>query len=90
MTYGHYKQIPNLLRKYRRARGLNQQHVASILGIKSSSRISRWEKGECCPNIINAIKLSILYRVMVDALFIDHLRELREEIHENEEKYFHD
>ena len=87
MTYGTYKRIPNVLRKYRRASGLKQQDVAKILGMKSSSRISRWEKGEGIPSVVNVFKLAIIYRVMVDSLFIDLIRYLRHEIHENEKKY---
>jgi transcriptional regulator with XRE-family HTH domain len=75
----------NCLRKYRKARGLNQQDVAEILGIKSTSMISRWEMGVCLPDLLNAFKLSIVYRTMTDALFIDQLRELREHILEREE-----
>ena len=87
MEYRAYKRIPNVLRKYRRASGLKQLDVAKILGMKSSSRISRWEKGDGVPNIVNVFKLAVLYRVMVDSLFIDLLRCLRHEIHESEKKY---
>jgi len=81
------KRIHNLLRKYRKASGFKQLEVAKLLGLKSSSRISRWEKGSCIPNIINAFKLSILYRTMVDGLFIDLLRDLREELKEREKRF---
>lgn len=83
-----YKRIPNTLRKYRRSMGLKQQDVAKLLGIKSSSRISRWEKGEGTPNLVNAMKLAILYRSMVDSLFIDLLHSLREEMRETQEKFW--
>ena len=69
------------------ASGLKQLDVAKILGMKSSSRISRWENGDGVPNIVNVFKLSILYGVMVDSLFIDLIRQLRSEIHINEKKY---
>ncbi len=86
MSNETYKKIPNLLRKYRRVRGLSQKQVAAILGLKSASRISKWEKGRCMPSLMNAIRLSILCRSMVDALFFDHVRALREEIRGREEK----
>lgn len=89
MEYDACKKIPNLLRKYRKANGYKQKDVARILGIKSSSKISRWEKGECMPNLVNALKISILFRVMVDSLFIDLLRQLREDVHQREEKFRH-
>lgn len=75
------------MRKYRKINGYKQKDVAKILGIKSTSKISRWEKGECIPNLINAFKISILYRVMVDSLFIDHLRQLREEMKKRESEF---
>ena len=86
MSNETYKKIPNLLRKYRRIRGLSQKQVATILGLKSASRISRWEKGRCMPSLMNAIKLAILCRIMVDALFFDHVKAVREEIRDREEK----
>lgn len=86
MRHGEYKQVPNLLRKYRKANGFKQRDVARILGIKSSSKISRWENGLCVPTLVNAFKISILYRVMVDSLFIDLVRNLREEVKKREDK----
>lgn len=75
-----YKNIPNCLRKYRRARDLKQKDVAEILGLKSASMISRWEKGVCLPNPLNVFKLAILYQTMADALFINIIRLLRKEL----------
>lgn len=83
-----YKRIPNLLRKHRRIRGLNQRQVAVLLGLKNGTRISRWENGECLPSALNIFRLSIIYRVLMDALFMDHIRALREEIREREKKLF--
>lgn len=88
MCFNNKKCIPNLLRKYRRIKGLKQIDVANILGLKSASRISRWEQGTCTPNTLNVFKLSVLYKVMVDSLFIDVFRELRSEIQKREMKYF--
>lgn len=79
------KNIPNLLRKSRRERGLKQKEVAKILGLKSTSRISKWEHGYCTPSLKNVLKLSILYRVMVYGLFIDLVQKLKKEIKEKEE-----
>jgi len=82
----NYKSIPNCLRKYRKARGLNQRKVAKIMGLKSSSIISRWEKGICLPSSLNIFKLAVVYRTMVDALFIDQLRELKDSLYKKEEE----
>jgi transcriptional regulator with XRE-family HTH domain len=83
-----YKAIPNCLRKYRRISRFKQKQVAKMLGFKTASRISRWEKGYCLPSVVNLLKLSILYRTMPDTLFLDLTRKLREVIREQGEKVF--
>jgi len=74
-----HKRTPNSLRKYRRAKGLTQEEVAKILGLKAST-ISRWERGFRVPKLITAIKLSILYNTMADGLYLSVKRELKEEV----------
>lgn len=78
------KPIPNQLRKYRKARGLKQRDAARILGFADSSRISRWERGLCLPTAVNLFKLAAVYRTLVDALYIDVLRDVREDIRKRE------
>jgi len=80
------KVIPNCLKKYRKVRGFQQKDVARVLGVKSSSMISRWEKGICLPNTKNLFKLAVLYRTMADSLFIDLIREMRSEIQRRERR----
>jgi len=77
------KRIPNSLRKYRKAAGLKQKEVAKLLGLKSQSLISRWEKGISLPKLKNLFKLAILYQTMVDNLFLDFRNSLKEEIKKN-------
>jgi transcriptional regulator with XRE-family HTH domain len=81
------KPIVNSLRRYRKARGLQQKEVAQILGLKSSSMVSRWENGFCLPKPLNMFKLAVLYRTMVDALFIDLRMLLKEEVMKAERLY---
>ena len=81
----NHKPVVNSLRKHRKARGLKQKEVACILGLKSGSTISRWENGLCLPNPKNMFKLGLVYRTMVDVLFIDLRRLLREEIAQAEQ-----
>ena len=78
--------IPNSLKRYRKARGLRQKDVAMILELKNTSMISRWEKGIFLPNTINTFKLAIIYRTMADALFVDLLRALKNDIQKREDK----
>lgn len=80
-----YKKIPSNLRKYRRALGLKQKQVAKILNLKSAGMISRWERGVCLPSLLNAIKLSGIYCVLVDALFFPLIRLIRRKIMERQE-----
>ena len=86
MKYIDYKKIPNCLRKYRKARGLKQKEVALLLGLNSTSMISRWEQGICLPNSVNVFKLAVLYRIMIDALYIDHINLLKEELMSKEKE----
>jgi transcriptional regulator with XRE-family HTH domain len=85
MRNGEYKNIPNCLRKYRKAIGLKQKDVAKIIGLKNSGIISRWEKGICLPSALNIFKLAALYRTLVDALFIDLVRIVKKKILKGEE-----
>ena len=80
MDYANLGKIPNLLRKYRKVKGLKEKDVARLLGLRSPSRISRWEKGACLPSLASALRLAGLYGVMVDALFSDLSDSLRKEI----------
>jgi transcriptional regulator with XRE-family HTH domain len=66
-----HKRTPNNLRRFRRERGLSQKDVAAILGIKSSSMVSRWEKGVTLPETLNALKMAALYRSAVDVIYDD-------------------
>ncbi len=86
MDHSGLRKVPNLLRKYRKVRQLRQKDVAKILGLRSASRISRWEKGLCMPSAMNLLRLSVVYRVMVDAVFPDLLRSLRQELKKREEE----
>lgn len=80
------KRIPNLLRRYRKARGLSQRQAARILGVGSTSMISRWEKGISLPNALNVFKLAALYRTMADPMFPNLTRMLREKLLKREEE----
>lgn len=63
--------IPNSLRKHRRMMGLRQIDVAHKLGLKSSDRISHWEKGLSFPHPINLFKLGLIYNTTPGELYAD-------------------
>ncbi len=77
-----YRGIPNSLRKFRKINGYTQKQVAHILGVRNSAMISRWENGSCLPSYLNVIRLAALYSTMCDALYLDLVRMVREEIRE--------
>jgi transcriptional regulator with XRE-family HTH domain len=80
------QRIPNLLRRYRKARGLNQRQAARILGVSATSMISRWERGICLPSSLNIFKLAALYRTMADPLFPGLTSMLRKKLIKREEE----
>lgn len=69
MEYGRYKEIPNALKRYREARGLSQTAVAKLLGFKDKTWISHWERGDALPNLVSAMRLSLLYQAPIEHLF---------------------
>lgn len=84
MTKTKNTPILNQLRKYRKARGLKQREAARILGFADASSLSRWEQGVCLPSVKNLFRLAALYRTLVDALYIDAVRAVREEVRRRE------
>lgn len=80
-----FQNIPNLLHRYRKTRGLSQRDVACILGLRSASMISRWESGQTLPSSLNILRLSAVYRTLVNALFTDLIGVLKDEIVKREE-----
>lgn len=61
---------PNKLKELRIKRNLKQKEVAALLGFKSDDRICRWEKGQALPSLYNIIKLSQLFNVKVEELYL--------------------
>jgi transcriptional regulator with XRE-family HTH domain len=76
--------IPNNLKKFRRMYGYKQEQVMDFLGLKSTNRISRWEKGLAMPSARNLFKLSILYNTLVDQLYSDHLSDIKRRMSDKE------
>ncbi|NNV53877.1 helix-turn-helix domain-containing protein [Limnovirga soli] len=74
------RHIPNRLRHYRKLCGYTQKDVAILLNLGSTARISLWERGLTYPSAINLIKLSVIYRTIVNELYYDHWVEFKEDI----------
>jgi len=78
--------IKNGLWTCRKKMGLSQKRVAYFLGLHCTSTLSRWEHGAKLPNLVNALKLSIAYRMPVAFLFPGYYQKLKKEIREREER----
>ncbi len=74
------KRPPNDLKRYRKQVGLQQSQVAEMLGLKSTSLISRWENSFSYPDLINAFKLALVYGTTVDALYSDLRESIKDDI----------
>ena len=61
--------IPNTLKEHRKRAGLRQRDVADVLGMKSTDRISRWEKGLVHPHLKFLLKMAAIYGVCIGKLF---------------------
>ena len=71
------------LKKYRMMKGLTQEDVAEYLGITAQS-VSKWERGESCPDITFLPALATIFETSVDLLLgMDTIRaeETRRGIH---------
>ena len=71
-------EIKNRLRMCRKSCGFTQEEVAKIMNIGSAEKISRWERGERLPNLIEILRFSALYKRLVNDLFFDLYQEQRE------------
>lgn len=79
---GPGRNIPNRLRKYRRLAGYKQKDVAQILKLRCTNRLSRWEQGRSLPSLSNVLKLSALYKTLVEELYFELLKQNRKELDE--------
>ena len=59
----------NTLARTRKQHGLSQRYVAQLIGHSHQQGMSRYERGECPPNLSTAAALSAVYGVSVEELF---------------------
>jgi len=55
------------LKEQRKFRSLTQEEVAEKIGV-SGQAVSKWEKGECMPDVYNLKMLGKLFQISVDSL----------------------
>ena len=70
----------NTLRHRRKILGLTLKEVAKLLKHKNVSRLSKWEHGISTPNLLNLLKLSIVYKTLIDQLYPEIRTELRKRL----------
>jgi len=61
----------NYLKRYRLLFGYSQKEIARKLGIDSTTIIGRWEQGEAYPDLKNLLKLSIIYKTLIEQLYYE-------------------
>ena len=64
----HHK-LPNYLRTYRKRAGLSQDEVAYVLGCKSGSKVSRYERFARTPTLETTFAYEALFKVPASDLF---------------------
>lgn len=80
------KKVKNCLRLYRKKNGLQQKEVASLMGFKTTTSISHYERGSKFPSLRNALRLEIVYHTPVAFLFRELYEDLKKEIQVRREK----
>ena len=53
---------------YRKKQGLTQEQLANSLGVTNQS-VSKWESGQCCPDISLIPRLADIFGISIDELF---------------------
>ena len=71
----------NQIRRYRKKRCLRQRDVLKLVGLQHPSNLYRWETGQKIPTLMNALKLSAALNCPVELLFLDHFKQIRQEMY---------
>jgi len=76
----------NCIRLYRRKLGLTQGEAAQLIGLKTASPLSHYERSDKLPSLKNAIKLEIALHAPVAFLFRELYDQSRKEIRDRAQK----
>lgn len=76
----------NRLRLYRRKNGLSQKRAAYFMGLKTTTSLSHYEKGDKVPSLQNALKLEIILHAPVAFLFRELFEESKKDIQDRRER----
>ena len=75
-----HSQLENYIATFRKQSGLTQQDIASLLGERSGTEISRFESNQRIPTLRSAIGLEIIFDTPVGGLFGGKRQRLEREI----------
>lgn len=81
-----WKKETNHLKRYRLMFGYSQRQIAKKLGIVSTTIIGRWEQGLAYPDLQNLIKLSVIYKTLIDQFYPDLRWTIINELNQNDMK----
>ncbi len=74
------QKFKNTLRYHRKILGMTLKEVATILMHKNVSRLSKWEHGKSTPNLNNLLKLSIVYKTLIDQFYPEIRSDIRKRL----------
>lgn len=60
--------LNEIISYYRKKQGLTQEQLAQALGVTNQS-VSKWESGQCCPDISLIPQLADIFGITIDELF---------------------
>lgn len=72
--------LSNYLKMYRKRSGLSQDELALLLGCKSGSKVSRYERCGRMPSLDTLIALELVFREPVCELFLGRYERVRKDV----------
>ena len=80
---------PNYLWIYRKRMGFSQKRVALLLGHKTTTHVSDYERGRRLPSLKTALKLEIILRIPIAFVYGEQYNILKRNIREVENRLIH-
>ena len=80
---------PNYLWIYRKRMNFSQKRVALLLGHKTTTHVSDYERGRRLPSLRTALKLEIILRIPIAFVYGEQYNTLKRNIREVESRLMH-
>jgi len=61
-------ELGNTIAVYRKGKNITQEQLAQQLGVTNQA-VSKWESGQCCPDVALLPKLADIFEITLDELF---------------------